>query len=73
MYRGVVEGINARMNIDVEEMFGDAFLQECLVAELLIQNMANGRYVDPTDVKSNLHNEKWIQEVCDRAQRHGIK
>lgn len=73
VYRGMVDGINAKMNIDVEEMFGDAFLLECLVSEMIIQNMANGRYMDISDIKSSLHNEKWINTVCEYAQKYGIK
>lgn len=73
VFRGMVDGINSRMNIDVEEVFADSFLTECLVTELLIQNMAHGRYVDVSDIKSNLHHQKWIDTACEYAAKYGIK
>jgi transcriptional regulator with XRE-family HTH domain len=73
VYMGLVDGINHKMNIDVEEMFRDENLLECLIAEIIIQNMANGTYIDISDVRSNLHSQKWIDIVCEYAKKYELK
>ena len=73
IYRGMVDGINTKMNIDVEGALSSSFLTEALVVEMIIQNMANGRYVDISDIKSNLQHQKWVDIACQYAEKYGIK
>ena len=73
VYQGLVEGINQRMNIDVEECFNDSFRREALVAEIIVQNLSKGAYIDISEVKSLLKHEHWLNLVGNYANRYGIK
>ncbi|MBE6821259.1 MAG: helix-turn-helix transcriptional regulator [Ruminococcaceae bacterium] len=73
IYRSAVEGINERMNTDVEQAFSDERLFECFVAEAIIQNLKSGAYVDLTDVKNSFKSEHFRNIVLDYAGKYGIK
>lgn len=73
VYIGMVEGINNKMNIDVEELLSDPYKKEALVSEIIIQNIMNKAYVDISDLKNNLENEHWINTVCEFAEKYGLK
>lgn len=73
IYQGMVEGVNRRMNIDLEEMLGDDSLSECLVAEILIQHMHKGNRVDPAEVRSRLKYRRWTDIVLRYAHENGIE
>lgn len=73
VYTGMVEGINNKMNIDVEDCFNDSFKREALVAEVIVQDIMGGAYVDISDIKNNIEHDHWINIICDYAKKHGIK
>lgn len=58
---------------DVEECFTDLFKREALVAEIVVQNLQQGAYVDISEVKSCFQYEHWITTLLGYADRHGIK
>lgn len=73
LYRHAVNGINEKMNTNIEDAFSDSLVLECFVAEAIIQNLIAGKYVDPTDVKNNFQHERFRGIVLDHCARHGIK
>jgi transcriptional regulator with XRE-family HTH domain len=73
VYIGMVEGINNKMNINLEECLSNPFKKEALVAEIIVQDMMNGAYADISDIKSNIEHEHWLDMICDYAKRYGIK
>ncbi len=72
IYRNAIDGINEKMNADVEEAFVNDFVFECFVAEAIIQNIKAGAYIDITDVKNNFKHAHFSNIVCEYAERHNI-
>lgn len=73
IYRSAVNGINEKMNMDVEECFTDDYKREALIAEATIQNLIAGAYVDISDVKINFKHPHFADIVCGYAAKQGIK
>ena len=73
LYRHAIDGINERMNTNIEDAFTDSRVLECFIAEAIIQNLMAGKYVDPTDVKNGFQHEHFRNIVLDHCVRHGIK
>lgn len=73
LYRHAIDGINERMNTNVQEAFTDQRVLECFVAEAVIQNLMAGKYVDPTDVKNSFQNDHFRDIVLEHCARYGIK
>lgn len=73
IYRSAVEGINEKMNTDIEECFKDDRVFDCFVAEAVIQNLKAGSYIDLTDVKNNFKYEHFRNIVLDYARKYGVK
>ena len=73
IYRYAIQGINEGMNTDIEESFSNDYLFECFVAEAIIQNLKNGAYIDPTDVKSGFKHEHFRAIVLEQCAKYGIK
>lgn len=73
LYRHAVDGINGKMNTNVEDAFTDQRILECFMAEAIIQNLMAGKYVDPTDVKNSFRCDHFRNLVLDHCQRYGIK
>lgn len=73
LYEGMIEGINSKMNLDVEECFKDSYKKEALIAEIIVQNLTNGAYVDVSDAHNNLEHDHWRGIVIEYASKYGIK
>mgnify|MGYP003297977613 FL=1 len=73
LYRHAIDGINERMNTNIEDAFSDPRVLECFAAEAVIQNLMAGKYIDPTDVKNGFQHEHFRNIVLDHCLRHGIK
>lgn len=73
LYRHAIDGINERMNTNIEDAFTDSRILECFIAEAIIQNLLAGKYVDPTDVKNGFQQEHFRNIVLDHCARFGIK
>ena len=67
IYRAAVEGVNQKLNVDLEEAFSNDWIFECFVAEAVIQSLMAGSYVDITDVKNSFKYEHFRDIVCDYA------
>lgn len=72
IYRHAIEGINEKMNTDMEEAFRDDRIFECLVAEAIIQNLIVGKYIDPTDVKNGFQYSHFRDLVLSYCAKYGI-
>ena len=73
LYRYAVEGINERMNTDIEVAFSDDRIFECFVAESIIQNLVMGKYIDLTDVKNGFRHDHFRTIVLQHCAKYGIK
>lgn len=73
LYRHAIDGINEKMNTNVEDAFSDTRVLECFVAEAIIQNLMAGKYVDPTDVKNSFQHKHFCDIVLDHCAKYGIK
>lgn len=73
IYRCAIEGINEKMNTDIEECFKDERIFECFVAEAIIQNMQAGAYIDLTDVRNNFKSKHFRDIILNYAEKYGIK
>ncbi|MEA4823977.1 MAG: helix-turn-helix transcriptional regulator [Clostridiaceae bacterium] len=73
IYRYAIEGINEKMNAEIEPSFTDDRIFECFVAEAIIQNLKAGSYIDLTDVKNNFQYEHFRNIVLDYAKRYDIR
>ena len=56
-YRGAIEGINAKMNIDIEEALRDDYTREVMIAEVIIQYIMKGYIVDENDINKHIQSE----------------
>ena len=73
MYRCAIDGINEKMNTDVEHAFVDEHIFWCFVAEAIIQNMQAGSYVDISDIQNHVKDNHFKKILCDFASKYGIK
>jgi transcriptional regulator with XRE-family HTH domain len=73
IYRHAINGINEKMNMDIEECFADDYKRECLIAEAVIQNLKAGAYVDISDIKNSFKYERFSNIVIEYASKYGIK
>lgn len=62
-YKGAIEGINNRMNIDIESYLQDDMGKEALLAEAVVQCLVNGYYIDESDVVENFTSESIIKKI----------
>ena len=53
LYRGAIEGINTKMNVDIEEYLKHSEGREALLAEAVIQYLMNGYDVSEADVEAH--------------------
>ncbi len=73
IYRAAIEGINTRLNTDIESAFTDDYVFEAFLAEAIIQNLITGLYVDISDVKNNFKYDHFKGIVVDYCSRYGIR
>ena len=73
LYRHAVEGINEKMNTNMEDAFRDPYVFECFVAEAVIHNLMAGHTIDPEDVKTGFQFEEFRTIVLDYCARLGIR
>lgn len=72
IYRYAIDGINRGMNTDIEQAFSDESVFEVFVAEAVIQNLMNGKYVDTTDVMHSFKREHCRNIVLDYMKKYSI-
>lgn len=72
-YLGAIEGVDKKMNIELEKYLSESYTREAMIAEALVQCIMNGAYVDPSDVKKGFEHEHWSNCVLSYCEKHGIK
>ena len=60
---GMIEGINEKMNIDLQTYLKDPKTREVMYAEVLIQGILSGRTVDMDEIEANFQNEKMVKTI----------
>lgn len=73
LYRCAVEGINEKMDTNIEDAFQDDRVLECFVAEAIIQSLSQGKYVDLTDVKNSFASDHFRDVTLEYCSKYGIK
>ena len=73
IYKSAIEGINTKMNTDIELAFKDDHIQEVFVTEAILQNLQNGAYIDLSDVRNNIKEEKYQKIIIEFASKYNIK
>ena len=73
IYKSAVEGIDSKLDTDIEKAFTDDYAFDAFLAEAVIQNLIAGKYVDISDVKNNFKYEHFKNIVIDFCAKHGIK
>ncbi len=71
-YRGAIEGIDKKMNIEFEKYMSEPFTKEAMVAEAVVQAIMDGDYVDLTDIRKSFEFDHWIKNVTEFAKKYGI-
>lgn len=72
-YLGAIEGVDQKMNLEMEAYLSDPYTREAMIAEAAIQCMMNGAYIDLTDIKKSFSHEHWRSIVLEQAKKYGIK
>lgn len=67
-YKGMVEGINAKMNIDLEAYLSDAKTREVMVTEVLIQHLMQGGAINLDEARQYIKNPKMLDHL-ERYQK----
>ncbi len=70
-FTGMVEGVNAKMNIDLLAYLKDPKTREVLYAEALIQGILSGRKVDMDEVEASLQSRKMVEVIRRYTVRSG--
>lgn len=73
IYRYAIDGINTKMDTNIEEAFTNDQIFECFVAEAIIQNLIAGQYIDMTDVKNGFRHEHFRNIVLSYCKKYGMK
>lgn len=73
IYRHAIDGINEKMNTNIEDAFADDCIFECFVAEAIIQSLIAGKYIDLTDVKNGFQHDRYRNIVLNYCEKHGIR
>lgn len=63
-YKGLIEGVNTKMNFDFEEALDN--YPEVLYTEIAINYILNGYAIDLEEAKNWIKNEKYINEIKKR-------
>ncbi len=71
-YIGAIDGINARMNMDMDAYLGEPYTREALIAEAAMQCINNGAYIDLSDIEKGFTYERWADIVKEYAKKYGL-
>ena len=73
VYQCIIEGLNQRMNTEIERSFSDPHIFEVFTGEFLLGCIRNGDYVDPRDVCAHLRPSEARRYILDVLRREGIR
>lgn len=70
LYRCAIDGIDEKMNMEIEDYLSQPYTYEAMVAEAAIQCMMSGYYIDVKDIEKAFISEHWKQVVSDFANKN---
>lgn len=73
MYRTAVDALDARMNSSIEGALASTNAMDAYICEALLECVAQGDWVDATDVQRNIHNEKARSYTLQQLRERGLK
>ena len=73
IYRAAVDGINSRLQTDVEPCFSDDRVFEAFLAEAVIQNVMAGAYIDAAEIRMGFRSDHFRDVVLNVCGRYGIR
>lgn len=69
LYRCAIDGIDEKMNMEIEDYLSQPYTYEAMVAEAAIQCMMSGYYIDSKDIEKAFISEHWKKVVSDFATK----
>lgn len=72
IYKSAINGINNTMNTDIEQIFTSEHAFDAFLCELILDRLANGFYVDPTDIKNNVADDSFKSIALERCKKYNI-
>ncbi|XMB85813.1 hypothetical protein RJG79_10440 [Mycoplasmatota bacterium WC44] len=69
VYKYMIEGVSKGMDTPFEKLLDDAYLNEMLVVEILIQNAYTGHYVDPDEIRNLLEYDKCKKVALEMIEK----
>jgi len=70
LYRCAIDGIDEKMNMEIEEYLSQPYTFEAMVAEAAIQSMLSGYYIDLKDIEKGFISEHWKNVVSEYAKKN---
>lgn len=70
LYRCAIDGIDEKMNMEIEDYLSQPYTYEAMVAEAAIQCMMSGYYIDVKDIEKAFISDHWKQVVSDFANKN---
>ena len=70
LYRCAIDGIDEKMNMEIEDYLSQPYTYEAMVAEAAIQCMMSGYYIDSKDIEKGFISEHWKKVVSDFANKN---
>lgn len=72
IYQGLVEGLNNKLVLNIEEYLGDSFKREGLLAELIIDYLQAGVFVDIEGLQEIFLYDHWLKIVEEASKKFSI-
>ena len=73
VYRSAIDGINNKLNTNIEKAFIDDYVFDAFLCEIIVQNLMAGIYVDLNDIKNNFKHDHFKNIAIQYCSRYGIK
>ena len=70
LYRCAIDGIDEKMNMEIEDYLKQPFTYEAMVAEAAMQCILSGYYIDVKDIEKGFISEHWKRTVTDFALKN---
>ena len=73
MFRTMIDALDSRMNSSVEASFSSENAMDAYLCEALLECIRRGDWVDATDVRRHIRNEKARDYTLQQMQAQGLK
>lgn len=70
LYRCAIDGIDEKMNMEIEDYLSQPYTYEAMVAEAAMQCILSGYYIDTKDIEKAFISEHWKKMVSDFANKN---